>query len=121
MPTIRDFLMLAAALASVGYSTRVANDAVAALQSVRDGVPDIALLDIGLPVMNGYELARRLKSAPGCENISLVAVTGYGQTSDRMLSADAGFDAHLVKPIDLEHLAQVVAGLRRSSEEPSAP
>ena len=113
--------MLAAALATVGYSTRVANDAVAALRSVGEGVPDIALLDIGLPVMNGYELARRLRSTPGCENISLVAVTGYGQTSDRILSADAGFDAHLVKPIDLEHLAHVVAGLRRAGEEPSAP
>jgi signal transduction histidine kinase len=70
--------------------------------------PDIALLDIGLPVMDGYELARRIAQLSG-PKITLIAVTGYGQAQDRARSAQAGFSAHLVKPVDLVELVQIVA------------
>jgi CheY-like chemotaxis protein len=69
-----------------------------------DWHPDIALLDIGLPVLNGYELARRLRAADATRDAVLVAVTGWGQIEDRRRSAAAGFDRHLVKPVDPLHL-----------------
>ena len=71
---------------------------------MREFRPDIALIDIGLPVMDGYELARRLRADPDFAELPLVAVTGYGQQQDRQRSAAAGFTAHLVKPIDIEQL-----------------
>ena len=77
---------------------------------------DVALLDIGLPVMSGYELAHRLRESPAAAEIALVAVTGYGQPRDRLASGDAGFDAHLVKPVDLEQLAHVVATLTKGRQ-----
>jgi CheY-like chemotaxis protein len=66
--------------------------------------PEIALLDIGLPAMDGYELARLLRGQPALSRVSLVAVTGYGQEADRRNAEDAGFNAHLVKPVDVEKL-----------------
>jgi CheY-like chemotaxis protein len=74
------------------------------LRIARDFVPDVALLDIGLPVMDGYELARRLRALPAWRHVKLLALTGYGQSSDRARSVDVGFDHHLVKPIDLATL-----------------
>ena len=73
--------------------------------------PAAAFLDIGLPVMDGYELAARLRETPGLEGIRLVAVTGYGQESDRQRSAAAGFHHHLVKPVDLDDVHAVLEGL----------
>jgi CheY-like chemotaxis protein len=67
-------------------------------------VPDVALLDIGLPAMDGYELARRLREKPAWGEVRLIAVTGYGQSSDRKRSLEAGFDHHLVKPVDIRQL-----------------
>jgi signal transduction histidine kinase len=96
--------LLAEALCARGHETRVAFDAPGALQIACDFAPDLALLDIGLPVMDGYELGRRLRELRGCELTRLVAVTGYGQETDRALSRDAGFDMHLVKPINLRGL-----------------
>ena len=69
--------------------------------------PDIALIDVGLPGFDGYELARRLRAAVGA-SIHLVALTGYGQPEDRRRAQDAGFDAHLVKPIDQERLRAAI-------------
>ena len=74
--------------------------------------PDTAVLDIGLPVMDGYELGRRLRSDPTLTDVVLIAVTGYGQTNDRARSRAAGFDAHLVKPVDLRHLDSCIRALR---------
>jgi CheY-like chemotaxis protein len=71
--------------------------------------PDIVLVDIGLPRMDGYEVARRLRAANA--RIGLVALTGYGQDEDRQRALEAGFDAHLVKPVGLERLAPVIAQL----------
>jgi PAS domain S-box-containing protein len=98
-------------LAAMGYITRVAHDGPSALKIVEGFAPDMALLDIGLPVMDGYELAGRLREVPGLRNIHLVAVTGYGQKDASERSSRAGFDAHLVKPVQLERLQRVVRDL----------
>jgi len=94
--------MLAAALVGKGYDTRVAHDAPAALRVAADFLPDVAFLDLGLPVMDGYELAAHLRELPGLADLRLIAVTGYGQTSDRRRTRDAGFHGHLVKPVDID-------------------
>jgi signal transduction histidine kinase len=105
--------MLAAALSALGYATHVTFDAPGALRAVQELQFDVALLDIGLPVMSGYELAHRLRELPASAETALIAVTGYGQPRDRLASGDAGFDAHLVKPVDLEQLAHLVAAVRK--------
>ena len=102
--------LLSEALTELGYVTRMAHDGATALAAVEDFRPDVALLDIGLPVMDGYELARRLRALPDLGSLRLVALSGYGQDSDRQLAKQAGFDAHLVKPVDLNRLAVVIDG-----------
>ena len=100
--------MLAQALTAHGHVAHVACDGVEALHLAADLQPDVVLLDIGLPVMDGYEVARRFGADPRLAGIKLVAVTGYGQDGDRRRSAEAGFSAHLVKPVDLEQIRQIV-------------
>jgi len=107
--------MLAAALSAKGYRTQVAFDAPAALRIAAEFRPAIAFLDIGLPVMDGYELAARLRSLPELDGIRLFALTGYGQESDRQRTRDGGFDHHFVKPIDLE---AIEAALRNGASDP---
>jgi CheY-like chemotaxis protein/nitrogen-specific signal transduction histidine kinase len=102
--------LLAECLAEFGHRTRIAHDGPAALRVVQDFTPDVAVLDIGLPVMDGYELALRLRQHPGLGEVRLLALTGYGQASDRQRSRTAGFDAHLVKPIDLAQLEAAICG-----------
>jgi CheY-like chemotaxis protein len=97
--------MLAGALVQLGYDVAIAHDAPSALERSREFDPDVALLDIGLPVIDGYELAEQLRLQSGDRHISLIAVTGYGQEADRVRSDRAGFERHLVKPIDLQQLA----------------
>ena len=92
--------MSSLSLRRLGHSIRVAHDGPSALRAVQTFIPEVALVDIGLPAMDGYELARLLRKVPGLERIFLVAVTGYGQDSDRDRSLAAGFDLHLVKPVD---------------------
>jgi signal transduction histidine kinase/CheY-like chemotaxis protein len=104
--------MLADLLESRGYVTHVAHDAPQVLALPEAFVPDAALLDIGLPAMDGYELARRLRERPGWSNVRLLAITGYGQSSDRKKSQEAGFDHHLVKPIDLATLQSLLPSPR---------
>ena len=94
--------MLADALIGRGYDTRVAHDAPAALRVAAEFSPDVAFLDLGLPVMDGFELAAHLRELPGLADIRLIAVTGYGQESDRRRTRDAGFEGHLVKPVDID-------------------
>jgi PAS domain S-box-containing protein len=93
--------LLAEALEGRGYATRVAHDAPTALRLAAEFLPNFAFLDIGLPVMDGYELASHLRELPGLSDLQLVAVTGYGQESDRRKARDAGFHHHFVKPVDL--------------------
>ena len=100
--------MLAEALSLHGHETRVAHDGPAALRICQEFRPAVALLDIGLPVMDGYELAGRLRSLAGMEDVRLIAVTGYGQDTDRDRSRAAGFHSHLVKPLDLDALDGVI-------------
>ena len=109
--------MLAEALSALGYATHIAFDAPGALRAVQELPFDVALLDIGLPVMSGYELAQRLRESPASAHIALVAVTGYGQPRDRAASGDAGFDAHLVKPVDLEQVAHIVRTLTKNRQQ----
>ena len=99
--------LLAEALQAAGHATRVAHDAPQALAAARSFAPQVAVLDIGLPVMDGYELAARLRA----EGLAprLMAVTGYGQETDRERSRAAGFERHLVKPIDLDELLAALA------------
>jgi PAS domain S-box-containing protein len=103
---------LAAFLEGAGHRVCVAYDGPSALRAAAVEPPDVALLDIGLPVMDGYELASRLRELPVLENLALVAVTGYGQESDRTRSRAAGFDAHLVKPVDLAEVEALVRSIR---------
>ena len=112
--------MLATALSAKGYDTRVAHDAAVALRIAADFRPDVALLDIGLPVMDGYELAARLRELPDLNGMKLIALTGYGQESDRQKSREAGFDHHLVKPVDLLMLESVVAESTQQPEDSGA-
>ena len=90
-----------------GHRVRVAAEGVAALEAVRTAPPEVALVDIGLPGMDGYEIARRVR-ADGGRRITLIALTGYGLPEDRRRTAEAGFDAHLVKPVDYEKLAEAL-------------
>ena len=92
-----------------GHRVRVAEDGMAALETVRDAAPEIALIDIGLPRMDGYELARQIRALHGDKHPYLVAVTGYGLPEDRRRTREAGFDLHLVKPVDSAALAAVLA------------
>ena len=98
-------------LAYAGYETRTASDAVAALTVATEFRPRIAILDIGLPVMDGYHLARELRARMGDDLPTLIALTGYSQAADRQRSRDAGFARHLAKPIDAEELLRVLAAL----------
>ena len=115
--------MLVAALAAEGYRVRAAGDGPAAIRIAVEFRPHVALLDIGLPVMDGFELAERLRQLPELTGIRLFAVTGYAQETDRERSRAAGFDRHFAKPLDFEVLEEVlreiVANLDRS-ERPDA-
>src|SRR5262249_51783085 len=91
-----------------GYQTHAAYDGQSALALAREVSPSVAILDIGLPGMDGYELAHRLRTTEGLENIQLIAVTGYGQPGDRARSRDAGFDAHLVKPVRSDAICRII-------------
>jgi signal transduction histidine kinase/ActR/RegA family two-component response regulator len=110
--------MLVDALSSKGYPTCYAHDGPAAIRLCQEFKPQVALLDIGLPVMDGYELAQRLRQLPGMETLRLYAVTGYAQESDRRRSRAAGFDRHFVKPLDVDLLDRV---LRESSDLSGSP
>ena len=100
---------LAEALNELGHQVETAHDGAAALGVLQWFTPDIAFLDIGLPVMDGYELARRIREDQRFAATRLVAVTGYGQKRDRAQAAEAGFDAHLVKPVDIQALERMIA------------
>jgi signal transduction histidine kinase/CheY-like chemotaxis protein len=100
--------ILAESLSHIGHDVQCAHDGPSALRVALEHVPEIALLDIGLPVMDGYELASRLQAQPGISGIRLIALTGYGQAGDRQRSNDAGFAAHLVKPISLDALVKAI-------------
>ncbi|HET9642654.1 MAG TPA: response regulator, partial [Burkholderiaceae bacterium] len=112
---------LAALLKPDGHEVEVVHDAQEALASVRRFEPDVVLLDIGLPGMDGYEVARRIRQAVHGVRVTLVATTGWGQQKDRDRSRDAGFDHHLVKPVDPQAIRRLLADLPPAASRLPAP
>ena len=98
-------------LVGLGNQVRIANDGPSALEAARQFHPEVVLLDIGMPGMNGYEVARRMGTMPEVQNAVLVAQTGWGQEEDRCRSHEAGFDDHLVKPIDVGDVIRLLSSL----------
>ena len=102
---------LATLLQLSGHEVFTAGNGAVALESAEQHRPEVALLDIGMPKLDGYEVARRIRAQPWGQRITLVALTGWGQDSDRRRSQEAGFDSHLVKPLDLDKLTELLAAL----------
>jgi len=109
---------LAMLLETMGHTVLVANDGQRALDTAPGFNPDFCFLDIGLPKVHGYDLARRLRGNPATCNAVMVAVSGWGQEEDKRRSREAGFDHHLVKPVDFVQIEAVLATLSRRSGEP---
>jgi PAS domain S-box-containing protein len=108
---------LAMLLKLMGNNVRTAFDGEEAVLAASEFHPHVVLLDIGLPKMNGYEAARAIRRGPGGEHMVLIAVTGWGQEDDRRKSQDAGFDRHLVKPVDPQSLMSLLAELAGAVEQ----
>jgi signal transduction histidine kinase/CheY-like chemotaxis protein len=96
-------------LGFLGYEATVAHDGASALRDIERVDPALVLLDLGMPEMDGYEVARRVREQPRWRHVVLVALTGWGQEEDRLRSRDAGFDHHLVKPTDMHNLQELFA------------
>jgi CheY-like chemotaxis protein len=109
--------MLSVLLESAGHQTMVAHDGPEALEMLVRFRPEVAILDLGLPVMDGYELAQRIRTAApnGARPPVLVALTGYGQATDRARTRQAGFAAHLVKPVDVAELLRTIDEVGREA------
>ncbi|HET9396604.1 MAG TPA: response regulator, partial [Nitrospiraceae bacterium] len=100
---------LKALLELCGHEVFVAPDGEAGIATALDIRPDIAIIDLGLPSLDGYEVARRIRSSPQGKELLLVALTGYGAPEQRSRALEAGFDLHLVKPVEPEQLLKLVA------------
>jgi CheY-like chemotaxis protein len=100
---------MAALLRLLGTEVQVANDGPAALARLESDRPDVVLLDIGMPDMDGFEVARRIRERKEFDNIVLIALTGWGQAEDRNRTRAAGFDHHLVKPADITALQSLLS------------
>jgi DNA-binding response OmpR family regulator len=112
---------LAIFLDHADHSTRVAHDGISALAIAESFRPQIALLDIGLPDMTGLELARQIRAQSWGTSMRLIAVTGWGQESDRRKSAEAGFDEHSTKPVDPDQLLISIAAHAAESQGAMPP
>ncbi len=102
--------MMTMMLSCYGYEVHAAADGNEGVAAAASRQPDVALIDIGLPGIDGYEVARRLRADPATRGIRLIALTGYGLAEDLRRVLDAGFDRHLVKPVDIDQLADVIGG-----------
>ena len=111
--------MLATLLTFGGHDTHTANDGVAAVDAAAKLQPDVIFMDIGLPVLNGFEAARKIREQQSDKRPLLVALTGWGQDADRRRSESAGFDAHLVKPVDMGLIGKLLVDLRAGREAKS--
>lgn len=100
--------MLAVVLTHAGYAVVTAASAPAALKAARERQFDVIISDIGMPEMNGYQLAREMRMLPGYESVPMVAVTGYSMFDDKERSTNAGFNAHMTKPIDPRALLDLI-------------
>jgi signal transduction histidine kinase/CheY-like chemotaxis protein len=106
--------MLQTLLAYAGHRVEIAVDGLAGVDLIERTNPDVALVDIGLPKMNGYQLARRIRANEALRDVYLAALTGYGQPADQERALSAGFDAHLAKPVSLEQLRKLLTSRRQS-------
>jgi CheY-like chemotaxis protein len=107
--------LLADVLRGEGHDVTVTSDGYSAINAIAEVSPDAALIDIGLPDISGYEVARAVRSAGNPTQPRLVAVTGYGSAADRAAAYDAGFDAHLTKPANLRALLDAIYGRARDA------
>ncbi|SAL44021.1 PAS/PAC sensor hybrid histidine kinase [Caballeronia sordidicola] len=96
-------------LETLGHDVRVKHDGPSALAMVDEFAPEVVILDIGLPGMNGFDIARELRTRAQTKSALLIALTGYGADSDRQKAHDAGFDHHLVKPVSFTAIETVIA------------
>jgi CheY-like chemotaxis protein len=99
----------------LGNKVRTAYDGEAGVHAAREFQPDVVLCDIGMPKMNGYDAARRIRTEPWGRNMVLVALTGWGQADDYRKTSEAGFDHHLVKPVESDSLIKLLDGLKRTT------
>jgi CheY-like chemotaxis protein len=102
---------LAMLLQLTGHETYLAHDGAAAFEATDRHRPELVLLDIGLPILNGHEVCRRIRGEPWGRDMVLIALTGWGQEEDRRKSKDAGFDGHLVKPVNYPTLLELLSSL----------
>jgi CheY-like chemotaxis protein len=103
-------------LKMVGNQVRIAHDGEEAVLAAGEFQPDVVLLDIGMPKLNGYDAARRIRSHGWGKDMILIALTGWGQDDDKLRAKDAGFDQHLVKPVDPRALMNMIAGLQAARQ-----
>jgi PAS domain S-box-containing protein len=102
----QSFAML---LQTSGHETRLAHDGAIAMKMAREFMPDVVLLDIGLPILDGFQVAKRMREEPALADVVLVALTGYGQDSDKRRTREAGFDHHLVKPVEFAKIESILS------------
>jgi CheY-like chemotaxis protein len=108
---------LAMVLEICGHDVRVAHDGQAGLAAAAEFIPEVVVLDIAMPGMNGYEVARSLRANPRLQGAYLIALTGFGKPSDEARSNAAGFDEHLTKPVEPERLLSLIAGRATASSK----
>jgi two-component system, sensor histidine kinase len=108
-------------LEAAGLAVTSVYDGLAAVAAAQSDPPDVAILDIGMPGLNGYEVARRLRAAPATAAAALIAVSGWGQESDKREAFAAGFDRHLVKPVSAQVLLETLATVREGENRLAAP
>jgi CheY-like chemotaxis protein len=113
--------MLADLLRLEGHQVRTAHDGPEALRAAQEFAADVVLLDIGLPGMDGFEVARRLRQLPALAGAVLVAVTGYGRAADRLRGAEVGFNHYLIKPLSPAALEGVLGGPAALAPSPAPP
>lgn len=105
-------LSMAMMLSIMGHDTRTAHDGESAVDTAESFLPDVVLLDIGLPKLNGYEVAQRIREKAWGKSMYLIAVTGWGQEEDRQRSSEVGLNQHMVKPVEPAALEKLLAELR---------
>ncbi|HVK99992.1 MAG TPA: response regulator [Dongiaceae bacterium] len=108
---------LATLLKIMGYQVRTANDGLQAVAEATESLPDVILMDIGMPRLNGYDACRRIRELAGGENVFLIALTGWGQDEDKQRSKEAGFNRHMLKPIDIAALQKLLSEASPSNKE----
>jgi PAS domain S-box-containing protein len=108
---------IARLLTVAGHDVRVAHDGASGMSVAREFAPEAVLIDIGLPVVDGLQVARRIRQEPGLGNVLLIALTGYGQDTDRQATRDAGFDHHLAKPVEFKTIESILATVDRHAAD----